>query len=62
MLSITRKEFEISGIQKCQYCENTFPKEFADRCLWWCGGPEIYGLSELVECFGINWKDCKIYV
>lgn len=49
--------FYLSGSQKCQSCSNIFPKEFADRCLGWYGGYEEYSEQELIECFGLNWKN-----
>ena len=42
MLSVREEVFYLSGSQKCQSCDNIFPKEFADRCLGWHGGDEEY--------------------
>ena len=57
-MGLTKVEyFELDGTPKCQCCENRFPKEFADRCLGWCGGPERYSLHELVESLGLSWKN-----
>ena len=56
-MALARREyFELSGHPKCQCCENRFPKEFADRCLGWSGGPEEYTLNELIEYCGVDWK------
>lgn len=56
MLSV-REVFYLSGSQKCQSCSNIFPKEFAGRGLGWYGGDEEYSEQELIECFGLNWKN-----
>lgn len=57
-MALARREyFELSGHPKCQCCENRFPKEFADRCLGWSGGPEEYTLNELIEYCGVDWKN-----
>lgn len=54
MLSV-REVFYLSGSQKCQSCSNIFPKEFSDQC--WYKGEEEYSEQELIECFGLNWKN-----